>query len=335
MFELFLKFNPDAEQKRYYDLTLELTDNGSPLSFSSYAHVKILIKDENDNEPQFAKKSYSLSVDEWNEFATSAHKQTAWENQCFGRIEAFDSDATHKNSLIFYQLHEIEVTKSHRQRELKLTNQMPSFKFKNSDTNFYINKTNGDICVRNKKLLDRETKSKYEFLVSASNNDSDAVKPEASTILHVNLVDVNDNVPEFMQSNFIFYVSEEDANLVNSYILDGDTDETKHRQHNYNILAGHIGAFDKDTGSNAELKYFTMRNDQLDTKFKSYFELNTDNLDNPLLNDMNNVYLSNTDFNEIKYETHTNEDFADIKVTAIRHLEPEFSFNMAQENRPG
>ena len=35
--------------------------------------------------------------------------------------------------------------------------------------NFFINKTTGEVCVRNKQMLDRELRNKYEFLVTASN----------------------------------------------------------------------------------------------------------------------------------------------------------------------
>jgi hypothetical protein len=340
-FELFLKFRPDAEQKRLYDLTVVLTDGGAPFSFKSYAQIRILIKDENDNEPQFAKKNYNLSINEWNE--NLGEKSNIWENECFGRIEAYDSDVSQANSVIYYRLYEIEIIKRHKQRELNNKNNNPldtQFNYVNLDKNFYINKTTGDICVRNKKMIDREIRNKYEFLITASNEPDDSVAEinlESSAILQINILDLNDNAPEFLQKNFIFYVSEEDSNVVNSFILDGNNVDSKSSQYSYNILVGHIGAFDKDTGINSELKYFTQKNDQLEAKYKSYFELNTENLDNPLLNDKNVFYMSNTDLNELQ---NGNEDSISVeyKVTAIRHTEIELNVNSSLispiENKP-
>ena len=311
-----------------------LTDNGAPFSFKSYAQVKILIKDENDNEPQFAKKNYNLSINEWNQMLISnPENSTQWENECFGRIEAYDSDVTQANSIIYYRLKEIEIIKGHKKKELYNNHLNTQFSYINLDKNFYINKTTGDICVRNKKMVDREIRNKYEFLITASNEEDDTaseIQLKSSAILQINILDSNDNAPEFLQKSFTFYVSEEDSNIVNSFILDGrsiDVD-SKSPQYSYNILVGHIGAFDKDFGLNAELKYFTQRNDQLEVKFKSYFELNTENLDNPLLNDKDNIYLSSSDLSELQ-SVNFKEDSLNVeyKVTAIRHTETGLNFN--------
>lgn len=341
-FELFLKFHPDAEQKRFYDLTLLLTDNGNPFSFKSYAQIKILIKDENDNEPKFAKKNYNLSINEWNNMLSSNLENTIkWENECIGRIEAYDSDVTEANSIIYYRLNEIETIKGHRQRELYNSNYLNThFNYVDLDRNFYINKTTGDICVRNKKMIDREIRKKYEFLITASNDADDTtseIQLESSTILQINILDLNDNAPEFLQKNFIFYVSEEDSNIVNSFIVDGKSidADSKSPQYSYNILVGHIGAFDKDSGLNAELRYYTLRNEQLEDKFKSYFELNIENLDNHLLNDQDNIYLSNSDLSELQ-SANIKEDSLNVeyKVTAIRHTETELNSNTSLVSKP-
>ena len=276
-----------------------MNDNGAPFSFKSYAQIKIFIKDENDNEPQFAKKFYNLSINEWNELSPGVvTNQKSAQIECFGRIEAYDSDITQANSLVFYKLTEIEITKSSKHSSNHLNSH--HFNYVMLDKNFFINQTTGDICVSNNRMLDRELRNKYEFLVTASNVENDAeIRLESSAILQINILDLNDNIPEFMQKSFIFYVSEEDNNVVNSLILHSNmASASKPLHYNYNILVGHIGAFDKDAAMNAELKYFTLKNDQLEAKYKSYFELNTENVDNPLLNSQNNIHLTSADLSE-------------------------------------
>lgn len=70
--------------------------------------------------------------------------------------------------------------------------------------------------MKNPRLLDREKKSRYELIIKASNKNPSIY----STVpCHISIRDVNDNRPEFLQSEYRFYVAEKDSNLVVSNII--------------------------------------------------------------------------------------------------------------------
>ena len=351
IFELFLDFDPDAEQQKSFDLTLVVSDNGHPIKFTTYIQFLVNIKDENDNKPIFTKSFYNFTIDEWSEFEnTTANIQ----DYCFGRVEAHDFDVSEENSVIYYDLSGLEADNKYRIENSERNYQKPKKSLtKNVNTrdlkeeNFYINQKNGDICVKNRKLIDRETKSRYEFLVRASNSKelkdhSNPHETNSSTAyVHINIRDLNDNKPEFLQKKYTFYVSEQDSNLVDSYhIFDNKDSSNEPGMNKFKTLVGNVVAFDNDIGSNADLEYYILDNEP---DFKSYFELNTDNVENPFLADKSSKYMTD---DELFYglvpssEKQLDEEDAllssseqDIiyKVTAIRHA-PSMDFKMNLSN---
>ena len=64
---------------------------------------------------------------------------------------------------------------------------------------FAVNKMNGQICT--KKVLDRESKSKYEFSVLATDG-----KFEALVSVAVEIIDENDNPPRFEQDKYLISI---------------------------------------------------------------------------------------------------------------------------------
>jgi hypothetical protein len=110
IFELFLDADLDAEQQKSYDLVLMVSDNGHPIKFTAYIQFEVNIKDENDNKPVFGKSFYNFTIDEWSEF----ENDDSSEDYCFGKVEAHDFDVSEENSVIYYELSEIETDNKYR-----------------------------------------------------------------------------------------------------------------------------------------------------------------------------------------------------------------------------
>ncbi len=70
-------------------------DQGSPKSAATSFNFSILITDENDNAPQFDRKSYEISVYE---------NQPV--NMVLFKLKATDADSTEPNSLVKYAIRE-------------------------------------------------------------------------------------------------------------------------------------------------------------------------------------------------------------------------------------
>ena len=64
---------------------------------------------------------------------------------------------------------------------------------------FAVDKQSGEICT--KKVLDRETKSKYEFAVLATDGKYEVLVP-----VSVEVIDENDNPPRFEQDKYLISI---------------------------------------------------------------------------------------------------------------------------------
>ena len=106
----------------------------------------------------------------------------------------------------------------------------------NAKNGFFINSDTGKITVANN--LDHEVQSLFVLNVTASDNG----KPRLSswTIVSVNILDVNDNMPAFLRLNYSFTVVE------NSPLK---------------TVIGRAIAFDVDSGANGQLTYSLTGND--------------------------------------------------------------------------
>lgn len=123
--------------------------------------------------------------------------------------------------------------------------------------------------MKNRSLLDREKKSKYDLLIKASNKNASVF----STVpCHITIRDVNDNRPEFLQREYKFYIAEKDSNLVDSLMIASSSGSKNVDEISRFTSAGmtHVGsvrAFDRDASS--DLFYY------LDLTSEAYIELNT------------------------------------------------------------
>ncbi|RNA44963.1 protocadherin Fat 4 [Brachionus plicatilis] len=307
IFELYLNFEPDAELQTVYNLVIELTDSGQLLQLKSRAELTLIIKDENDNDPKFDQDLYTFNIDEWNEFESNKFNSLAY---CFARLEAHDPDVSQQHHKIAYSLEAVQ----------------PSIQIKNSnkirrnkeESNFYIDQLTGYLCVKDRSLLDRETRSKYDFVVRASNQNATRF---SQTSVQIVINDLNDNPPQFKKKNYTFYITEKYSNLVTSLVI-----SDANNQHNLDkTFVGNIKAFDKDS-LNAGILYFVDKMDQ-----DTVLQLNTKNPTNPLLRDNHLLVIDENVFTEQKIfpeNAHSYDSLIDnlpgnesifYHVTAIKH----------------
>ncbi|KAI2804340.1 hypothetical protein BLOT_003322, partial [Blomia tropicalis] len=103
----------------------------------------------------------------------------------------------------------------------------------NDEKMFIIESKSGRIFTS--AVLDFETKPSYDLLVQVSDGINTAVAP-----LLVNLVDINDNTPQFTHEFYNFTVVEEvNANLTVGTVLATDKDSGKNSEIHYSIIGDH------------------------------------------------------------------------------------------------
>ncbi|KAF6117915.1 cadherin EGF LAG seven-pass G-type receptor 1 [Phyllostomus discolor] len=187
----------DREQEAEFQLLVEANDQGrNPGPRSATATVHIVVEDENDNYPQFSEKRYVVRVPE--DVAV---------NTPVLRVQATDRDQG-QNAAVHY-----------------------SIVSGNLKGQFYLHALSGSLDVINP--LDFEAIREYTLRVKAQ----DGGRPpliNASGLVAVQVLDVNDNAPIFVSSPF-------QAAVLENVPL------------GHSVL--HIQAVDADAGENARLRY--------------------------------------------------------------------------------
>ncbi|KAJ9591219.1 hypothetical protein L9F63_002225, partial [Diploptera punctata] len=145
----------------YVTLEATVTDNGVS-RLRDKVKVNVYVTDENDNAPKFLRTPYKVQISEASPVGT----------QIF-RVSTTDVDEG-LNGDVFY-----------------------SIVSGNSQGRFAIDEATGQITVA--RLLDRETTSRYLLSVAAQDAGL-SVRLSATTTVAVDILDENDNAPEFTQT---------------------------------------------------------------------------------------------------------------------------------------
>ncbi|XP_021115236.1 cadherin-23 isoform X3 [Heterocephalus glaber] len=201
----------DREEQDSYRLTVVATDRGT-VPLSGTAIVTILIDDINDSRPEFLNPIQTVSVLE------SAEPGTVIAN-----ITAIDLDL---NPKLEYHIIGI-VAKDDTDRLLP-----------GQEDAFAVNINTGSVIV--KSPLNRELVATYEVTLSVIDNASDLPERSVSVPnakLTVNILDVNDNTPQFKPFGITYYTER---------ILEGATPGTT-------LIA--VAAVDPDKGLNGLITY--------------------------------------------------------------------------------
>ncbi|XP_032878328.1 protocadherin Fat 3 isoform X3 [Amblyraja radiata] len=195
----------DREQQALYNLTVRATDQGTTWKLSTFATVTIIVLDINDNPPVFGRRDYLTTVPE--DVALGTEILTVY-------AASKDIGA---NAEINYNI-----------------------RSGNEHGKFRIDPRKGTISVI--ELLDYETCKDYYLTVEARDGGS----PSLSTVttVNVNVIDVNDNPPEFSRDIYNSVISE-DAPIGDSIalVLAEDCDSQANAQIRFSIVNGNLGNY--------------------------------------------------------------------------------------------
>lgn len=185
----------DYELATQHELVIVATDQGSLKRLSSSMTLHVNVQDANDNPPVFQNNIFTFHVSE-----------SAEAGQKFGQVLASDNDSG-ENGRLSFSLIDSEFT-----------------------TKFKIFPKEGFIYLKSK--VDREERAEYMLKVKAKDNGQPSLSATADVVIYID--DYNDNAPVFSQSEYHFYIEENQPS---------------------GQLVGTVKATDNDSGNNAILQY--------------------------------------------------------------------------------
>ncbi|KAL2779024.1 protocadherin alpha-3 isoform 2 precursor, partial [Daubentonia madagascariensis] len=197
-----VKGNIDFEETKSYEIQVEATDQGNP-PMADHCTVLVEILDVNDNVPELVIKSLSLPVLEDSPLGT-----------VIALISVSDRDSGANG----------EVT-------CNLTTHVP-FKLVSTFKNYY--------SLVLDSALDRESVSAYELVVTARDGGSPSLWATAS--VSVEVADVNDNAPAFLQPEYTVFVKENNPPGCHIFTVSArDADTQENAQVSYSLVERRVG----------------------------------------------------------------------------------------------
>ncbi|XP_046896500.1 protocadherin Fat 4 [Hypomesus transpacificus] len=176
----------DRERISSYNLTVSVSDNGKPMSRSSFASLVIFVNDINDHPPIFQETLYKVDISE-----------DIPKGSYIKGVSATDGDSGQNANLRY------------------------SLVSGNSLGWFAISENSG--LVTSAALLDREITSEIVLNISAKDQ---GLQPKISyTRLIVNITDVNDQVPTFTQSTYHISLVEHSPTGTELLVLSASDDD--------------------------------------------------------------------------------------------------------------
>ncbi|RZF35066.1 hypothetical protein LSTR_LSTR009658 [Laodelphax striatellus] len=217
--ELRAKVILDRETKPSYQLVLVARDHASPTWYEALQFLTIILKDVDDNVPEFpsenSTKPYIFNVIE----NTPSHRK-------IGKVEAVDKDEGENAKVYYYIIGG------------------------NEDRRFVVDRLDGTIWTNG--TLDREEQDSYQLYIKATNDpdyyaskDKNAANNlrESSSVAKVRIVvmDENDNPPVFEKSFYFagVNVAADEDELV-CELFASDLDEGENGVITYQIVASHL-----------------------------------------------------------------------------------------------
>ncbi|XP_053541465.1 protocadherin alpha-8-like [Ictalurus punctatus] len=195
--ELRIKGGLNFEEKQVYELKILAADKGT-VSLSAQCNVLVKVEDVNDNRPEIEVTSLSDRISE-----------DARPGTVVALMGVTDLDSGVNGQVV-----------------CSLPENIPFELKQSSDSNFYSLITKG--------YLDKESKSFYDIAITAKDLGT---PPQSSTkIINVEVMDVNDNSPAFIQSPYTFYVAENNKPGVSVFSVNAaDIDEGENARVSYSI----------------------------------------------------------------------------------------------------
>ncbi|XP_061400398.1 cadherin-87A [Musca vetustissima] len=164
----------DYETIKEVKFIATVSDTGVP-PLTSTADVIVDVINLNDNEPQFTQNEYYFNITENSPIGTVA-----------GKVEAFDKDLGAFGEVTYSLIGE-------------------------NNKYFTIDSYTGNIMVSNSSILDREKVKQLTLTTVAKDKAPTTVQKSTSAAIYLNILDVNDNAPEFTQNEYTSTVAENAA----------------------------------------------------------------------------------------------------------------------------
>uniref|UniRef100_A0A1A8AGR1 Protocadherin 2 alpha c n=1 Tax=Nothobranchius furzeri TaxID=105023 RepID=A0A1A8AGR1_NOTFU len=191
------KINIDFEENNVFEIRVQASD-GASSPLTSHAKLLIEVLDMNDNAPEVSVTSLVNSV-----------KEDASIGTAVALISVFDKDSG-KNGMA----------------NCKITNHVP-FKLDLNYKNYYSLVVDGP--------LDRETSSQYNISITATDEGSPPLF--STSVIHVQVSDVNDNKPVFTENIINIFIKENaPTGAVIKRVSAEDADTDQNGQISYSLL---------------------------------------------------------------------------------------------------
>ncbi|XP_078145134.1 protocadherin alpha-C2-like [Centroberyx gerrardi] len=214
--EIRVKEMINYEDFKMYDMEVIATDKG-PNSLSGQCKLTILVTDMNDNHPEMSIKSFQRTV-----------KENAPVDTVIAVVSVNDKDSGDNGIVDIY-----------------IPDNLP-FKLRESSDNYF------ELIVS--EPLDREKVPEYDITFIVTDRGSPPLSDNETMTLE--LLDVNDNVPQFPQSFYTIRVMENNAP---------------------GALLSSLTAFDPDLHENQYLVYFILEKEIANTSMSMLFSINPEN----------------------------------------------------------
>uniref|UniRef100_A0AAY5F5D9 Si:ch73-233f7.6 n=1 Tax=Electrophorus electricus TaxID=8005 RepID=A0AAY5F5D9_ELEEL len=214
--EIRVKEMINYEDFRIYDMEVIATDKGVN-GLSGQCKVTILITDMNDNHPEISIKSFSSQV-----------KENVAVGTVIVVISVSDKDSGKNGQL-----------------DVHISDKLP-FTLKESSDSYY------ELLVS--EPLDREKVPEYDITFTVTDRGTPPLSDNETLTLE--LLDVNDNIPQFPQSHYTIQVIENNAP---------------------GALLSSVTAHDPDLHENQYLVYFIIEKEIVNTSMSMLFSINPEN----------------------------------------------------------
>ncbi|XP_052364561.1 protocadherin alpha-C2-like isoform X15 [Oncorhynchus keta] len=214
--EITVKDMINYEDFRIYDMEVIATDKGTHF-LSGHCKLTILVTDMNDNHPELSIKSFQSPV-----------KEVIAVDTVIAVVSVSDKDSGENGKV-----------------DIHIADQLP-FVLRESSDNYY------ELVVS--QPLDREKVPEYEITFTVTDRGSPPLSDNETMTLE--LLDVNDNVPQFPQSYYTIPVMENNAP---------------------GALLNSLTAFDPDLHENQYLVYFIIEKEIVNTSMSMLFSINPEN----------------------------------------------------------
>ncbi|XP_041800715.1 protocadherin beta-16-like [Chelmon rostratus] len=243
--DLILKKALDREQQAVHNLILTAVDGGVPTRTGT-ASIIVRVLDVNDNAPSFDKDKYVVDVMENSPIGSLVTDMN--DNHPEISIKSFQSPIK-ENEPIDTVIAVVSVSDKDSGDngvvDLHIPDNMP-FKLRESSDNYY------ELVVS--EPLDREKVPEYDVTFTVTDRGSPPLSDNETMTLE--LLDVNDNVPQFPQSFYTIRVMENNAP---------------------GALLSSLTAFDPDLHENQYLVYFILEKEIANTSMSMLFSINPEN----------------------------------------------------------